>query len=117
MLQPTQAPALQDTPTPQEGHATSANPAEGSGRAAEGGGSQTWHTAPLADSTEQLQQQRIARERPRPVSEAISWVTPRESQEGRNTGACRQPSRKLPQWAGELSYLTGQMRQTGSLRE
>lgn len=117
VLQPTQALALQDTPTPHEGHATGAKPAKGSGRAAEGGGSQTWHTAPLADSTEQLQQQRIPRERPRLVSEAISWVTPRESQEGRNTGVCRQPSTKLPQWAGELSYLTGQMRQTGSVRE
>lgn len=33
VLQPTQALALQDTPTPREGHATSAKPAKGSGRA------------------------------------------------------------------------------------
>lgn len=107
LLQPTQALALQDMPTPRERHATSAKPAKGSGRATEDGGSQTWHTAPLADSTEQLQQQRIPPEHPRFISEAISWVAPRESQEVRNTGACRQASRKLPQRAGELSYLTG----------
>lgn len=92
------------------GHATSARPAEGSGRAAEGGGSQTWHTAPLADSTEQLQQHRIPRERPRSVSEAISWLTPRESQEGRNTRAMQTAIDRAPTvgWGAKLFDRTAE---------
>lgn len=66
---------------PHKGHATSAKPAEMSGRAAEGGGGQTWHAAPLADDMEQKRQRMIPLERPRLVSEAISWSTPRGSWE------------------------------------
>lgn len=68
MLQPTRVLAL-----PHKGHATSAKPAEMSGKAAEGGGGQIWHVAPLADDREQLQQQTIPPEHPRLLSRAISW--------------------------------------------
>lgn len=102
---------------PHEGHATSAKPAEMSGRAPADEGGQTWHAAPLTDDMEQLQQWRIPHERPHLVSEATSWLTPGRAGNKETFLQCGEPRSKLPQWARGLSYLTGETRQTGSFRE
>lgn len=83
------------------------------GWATEGEGSQTWYTAPHSNSSVALAAANDPRRTPT-FLEAISCLTTGESQEWKNTH-CKDNLGPHSHGQLESCYLTGQMRQTGSL--